>query len=87
MEIRRATGNRLTGFRDGRPIFFIEYHGSPPGVPIKDEGWRLYEARWHKTRFGQPVINKYPRKKLIDVFESRSEATSEALKRYGGNHD
>lgn len=75
-------GSTAWGYRGGNPIFKVEYYGSPPGIPIKDEGWRLYEMRWHKTRFGKPVKNKYAREALVGVFETQEQALDSARVRY-----
>ncbi len=77
-------GNSLTGRRDGIPVFTISYCSSPtPGIPIVNDGWRLYEIRWHKTRFGKPVKNKNPREALVGTFQSKARALEEARTRYG----
>ena len=59
--------------------FRIEYHGpGEDGQPIKNQGWRIYEARWHKTRRGLPVkrsrSQQKPRWALIEVCETEAEA-------------
>ena len=77
-------GSKTTGYREGVPIFQIRYAGpSMDGQPIVNQGWRLYEMRWHKTRRGHgPVTNKYPREALIDVFETREIALDAAKEKY-----
>lgn len=88
IELKEFSSILLHGFRDGVPIFKIEYNGPGDfGQPVVNQGWNLFEARWHKTRFGQPVKNKYPRWARIGVHDTKGQAIIEAFKLYGGSHD
>jgi hypothetical protein len=76
--------NISLGYRGNEFLFRIAYAGpAKGGQPIVDQGWRLYEVRWHKTRFGRPVRSKNPRYALISVHETRIEAEKAAMERYG----
>ena len=62
------------------PLYKVEYCGPAGNVQIVNQGWRVYEARWHQKRFGLPVKNRYPRWALMAVFETEDEAWAEVMK-------
>ena len=81
--LERRNGRIAGGPVGGRPLFEILYYGpGEKGTTIVNQGWRLYEARWHKTRFGKPVVNKYARWALVGVFGSEADALDAARKRW-----
>jgi len=72
-----------SGYRGNEFLFRIEYHGpGQGGQPVVNQGWRLLEVRWHKTRFGRPVQNKNPRYALISVHDTLDDAKNAATERY-----
>ena len=76
-------GNKLSGFVDGEPVFKMEYYGpGEDGQQIANQGWRIYEARWHTMRQGRPVQNRRPRWALVGVFDSQSDAEAEIERRW-----
>ena len=78
-------GSQTTGYIDGKPVFRIVYAGpGMDGQPIVNQGWRLYEMRWHRKRRGvRKVKNRYPREALVDVFDTEEDALDAAEDRYG----
>ena len=81
--IRARHGDKLTGYRDGAPVFKMEYAGpGDDGQRIANQGWRVYEARWHATRQGRPVQNRRPRWAMVGVFDSQDGAMGEIERRW-----
>lgn len=69
-----------SGYRGSEYLFRIEYHGpGDRGQPIVNQGWRLLEVRWHKTRSGRPVTNKNPRYALVGVYNTKDDAEDAAI--------
>lgn len=62
----------------------ISYAGpSEDGLPVKDQGWRLYEFTYARTHKGNPIkrLVQRPYRKLLGVFATYEEANNEARKR------
>ncbi len=64
---------------DGVPSYKLWYNAPDEKFPVKNEGWNLYEARWHKHRQGRKVRNRRPRWALVGVFDELYEAFIAAL--------
>ncbi len=60
----------------------ISYAGpTQDGLPVKDQGWRLYELTYARSRNGQPIKRKiqHPYRKLRGVFATYDEASDAAI--------
>jgi len=55
-----------------------EARPSADGLPVKDQGWRVYQLTYAKAHMGNPIKRKVqrPYRKLICVFETRDQANS-----------
>lgn len=84
VHLREAGTTEFIGRTEERPIFRIWYNAPPPGGgQIPNMGWNLFEARWHRTRQGRPVKNRYPRWARLGVYDTRLEALNAAIEHFG----
>jgi hypothetical protein len=57
--------------------YVIEYAGpSSDGLPVKDQGWRVYQLTYARSHKGNPIkrAEQHPYRKLRGVFETREQA-------------